>query len=168
MKKRETIRRSGKHPTKAGPDSCPVSSRPAHWRLGSGLSGMFARWAGGRNHPVAVPEQPAAVTPALPDTQPVGDPEPSPQPAAEPAAGRLALIYEKALDSALSGIAFAGLDGRVTYANRAFLRMWGYDDQAEVMGRFVEEFWKSPATAKGVRDIILTTAVCLNARFPRS
>jgi PAS domain S-box-containing protein len=49
-------------------------------------------------------------------------------------------IIEAALQSSLSATGLAGLDGRFTYVNPAFIRLWGYDDEKEVLGRHVSEF----------------------------
>ncbi|MBD3305363.1 PAS domain S-box protein, partial [candidate division KSB3 bacterium] len=59
-------------------------------------------------------------------------------------------MKDDAIASAISGIAFGDLDGRLTYVNRSFLEMWGYDDPQEVVGRFSVEFWQMEARAQGV------------------
>ena len=41
----------------------------------------------------------------------------------------------------------ADLQGRLTYVNPAFLRLWGYDDEHEVLGRSVLDFWEEPKRA---------------------
>ena len=44
-------------------------------------------------------------------------------------------IVHDALDSAPGGVVTADLDGRITYVNPAFLRMFEYGDRAEVLGK---------------------------------
>jgi len=44
------------------------------------------------------------------------------------------LRLETAIDSALNGIAMADMEGRLQYANSAFVRMLGYGDPAELVG----------------------------------
>lgn len=44
------------------------------------------------------------------------------------------LRLETAIDSALNGIAMADMEGRLQYANSAFVRMLGYGDPAELLG----------------------------------
>jgi len=48
-------------------------------------------------------------------------------------------INEIAVASSMNGIAMAGMEGTVTYANRSFLDMWGYDSVEEVLGRHILE-----------------------------
>jgi len=59
-------------------------------------------------------------------------------------------INEIAVASSMNGIAMAGMEGTVTYANRSFLDMWGYDSVEEVLGRHILEFWKNGEAATGV------------------
>ncbi len=57
-------------------------------------------------------------------------------------------IRGSAIDSSLNAIGIADLGGRVTYANRAFLGMWGYSDVNEVMGMPIETFAHNHDPAK--------------------
>lgn len=50
------------------------------------------------------------------------------------------LIKEAAFRSSLSPIVFSDFDGRVTYVNPAFLSLWEYPTEADVLGRGVPEF----------------------------
>jgi len=49
-------------------------------------------------------------------------------------------IKSSAVAASINAIALADLDGKVTYANDAFLKMWGYNDVSEVLGRTGSEF----------------------------
>lgn len=49
-------------------------------------------------------------------------------------------IKEYAIISA-NAIAMAGLDGNLTYVNPAFLQLWGYADESEVLGKASVDFW---------------------------
>jgi PAS domain S-box-containing protein len=49
--------------------------------------------------------------------------------------------------ASISAIALADLEGRLTYVNEAFLIMWGYDGEAEVLGRPAVSFWESEEQA---------------------
>ena len=49
-------------------------------------------------------------------------------------------IKSSAVAASINAIAMADLDGKVTYANDAFLKMWGYNDVSEVLGRTGSEF----------------------------
>lgn len=50
-------------------------------------------------------------------------------------------IKESAIASSINAIAFCDLEGKVTYVNDSVLRMWGYRDRGEVLGRPVTDFW---------------------------
>jgi PAS domain S-box-containing protein len=51
------------------------------------------------------------------------------------------MIKDKAIASSVNAISIANFDGNLTYVNPAFLRMWGYDSDAEVLGKSILEFW---------------------------
>lgn len=65
------------------------------------------------------------------------------------------LIRGMAMESSLSAIAIADLDGCLTYVNRASLEMGGFTDPGEVLGRHASEFWVGP---KKVGEAIRTLA----------
>lgn len=50
------------------------------------------------------------------------------------------LIKGFALNSSVNGIALANLSGSVTYANQAFLHMFGYENEADVIGKPIDYF----------------------------
>jgi PAS domain S-box-containing protein len=56
-------------------------------------------------------------------------------------------LKDAAIEHALNAIAMAGLDGRLTYVNPTFLKMWGYAYTGEVLGRQASEFWARPEQA---------------------
>jgi PAS domain S-box-containing protein len=56
------------------------------------------------------------------------------------ASERQMLIKDMAIASSLNGIGIADLTGNVTYVNRSFLTMFGYDDQSEVLGKPIHFF----------------------------
>lgn len=53
-------------------------------------------------------------------------------------------VTEKAflVDSSLNKISMASLDRKITYANKSFLKSWGYSHMSEVVGRDILDFWK--------------------------
>ncbi|MBW2053865.1 MAG: PAS domain-containing protein, partial [Deltaproteobacteria bacterium] len=61
-------------------------------------------------------------------------------------------IKDWALKSSHNGIALADLDGRLTYVNDAFLKMWGYEDGGKMLGKSAIGFWQETDRA---RDIII-------------
>jgi two-component system, cell cycle sensor histidine kinase and response regulator CckA len=50
------------------------------------------------------------------------------------------MVARLGLESSISAMSFADLDGVVTYANSAFLRLWGYETPEEVLGRHISKF----------------------------
>lgn len=50
-------------------------------------------------------------------------------------------VKNHAIATAISGIVLADLDGRVTYVNRAFLTLWGYQSADEVVGKGFDGLW---------------------------
>jgi PAS domain S-box-containing protein len=58
--------------------------------------------------------------------------------------------WHHASAGAMSGLAIADLDGRLTYVNRAFLRMWGLARVEDAVGRLAVDFWAEPEQAARV------------------
>ena len=54
----------------------------------------------------------------------------------------LSIVYD-AIDSTVGGILIANLEGRITYVNPSFLRMFDYIDKEEVLGKNVADFFSS-------------------------
>lgn len=63
-------------------------------------------------------------------------------------------IKDFAIGSSINGIAFADLEGNLTYVNDSFLKIWGYDDEKEVLGRRFETFWRNADDALGVVQLL--------------
>jgi PAS domain S-box-containing protein len=59
-------------------------------------------------------------------------------------------IENDALASSIGAVAFADLKGNLTYVNNSFLRIWGYANDKEVLGRPATEFWLSEEKASGI------------------
>ncbi|MBL0275485.1 MAG: PAS domain S-box protein [Anaeromyxobacter sp.] len=57
------------------------------------------------------------------------------------------LMQREALAHSPAAVAFAGLDGVLTFVNDRFLDMWGFDGVGEVVGRSAVEFWARPEEA---------------------
>lgn len=51
-------------------------------------------------------------------------------------------MKDSAIASSINAIVFADLEGNLTSINRAFLELWGYEKQEEVLGRPATEFWQ--------------------------
>jgi len=50
-------------------------------------------------------------------------------------------IREQAIESSINGINFTDSHGRFIYANRSFLKMWGFKTQDDLIGRSIPELW---------------------------
>jgi PAS domain S-box-containing protein len=57
---------------------------------------------------------------------------------------------DSAIASSINAVVIGDLGGRLTYVNPAFLRLWGYDDSQEAMGRLATEFWEDRREAQHV------------------
>jgi PAS domain S-box-containing protein len=66
-------------------------------------------------------------------------------------------LKDNAIAASINAVAMADLEGRLTYVNDAFLQLWGYDDEQEVLGRPAVEFWQSPGRAADVVEALRTT-----------
>lgn len=62
-------------------------------------------------------------------------------------------IKDNALASSIFPITFIDLEGKMTYANDSFLRMWGYTNNKDIIGKPVTKFW----VAKEQQDEIFQT-----------
>ncbi|NTW89183.1 MAG: PAS domain S-box protein, partial [Desulfobulbaceae bacterium] len=58
-------------------------------------------------------------------------------------------VKDRAIASSLNGLTIADPDGRLIYVNPSFLRLWGYDDPSEVLGKSAVDFWQQPSQAAG-------------------
>lgn len=64
-------------------------------------------------------------------------------------------IKDAAIASSVSGIAIADLDGKLTYVNKAFLDLWEFKSEEEVLGKHLSEFWESVDLANEVLHEVL-------------
>jgi len=63
-------------------------------------------------------------------------------------------IRDKAIESSISAIAIAEPSGNLIYVNPAFLKMWGYDNFKEVVGKPVVQFWQFEDMAAEVVKVL--------------
>jgi two-component system cell cycle sensor histidine kinase/response regulator CckA len=64
------------------------------------------------------------------------------------------LIKDHTIASTINGMAIAEFDGNITYVNRAFLDMWGYESDDQVLGRPFVSLWKSGKEAAEIVDTL--------------
>ncbi|DAC72987.1 MAG TPA: hypothetical protein DSN98_02355 [Thermoplasmata archaeon] len=65
-------------------------------------------------------------------------------------------IKDSAITSSINAITFIDLEGKITYVNNSFLRMWGYLTPKEVIGKPMIQFWKMKAKCIDVMDALVT------------
>ena len=68
-------------------------------------------------------------------------------------------IKNEAIDSSINAIAFADLEGNLTYVNKAFLKIWMYKSEKEVIGKKAidEVFWDDVEQVENVVTAINNT-----------
>jgi len=59
-----------------------------------------------------------------------------------------------AIESSINAIAFADMKGRLTDVNDSFLRMWGYGNKKEVLGKSATKFWTDEDRAAQVTETV--------------
>lgn len=65
-------------------------------------------------------------------------------------------IKDNAIRSAITGVAFADLGGTITFANPAFVRMFGYTHESEVVGRSNREFGSDESVIMEIMNALKT------------
>ncbi len=63
-------------------------------------------------------------------------------------------VKDSAIASSINAVAIADVEGNLTYVNASFLRLWGYDDEKEVLGRPAVEFWQLEQKAAAVVEVL--------------
>jgi PAS domain S-box-containing protein/putative nucleotidyltransferase with HDIG domain len=64
-------------------------------------------------------------------------------------------IKDNAITSSITAIAIAEFGGNITYVNPEFLKMWGYADEREVLGKPAINFWHRDEKARKIEKIML-------------
>ncbi len=63
-------------------------------------------------------------------------------------------IKEEAIASSINAITIADIKGNLTYVNRSFLNLWGYDEDKEVLGKPVTELLQEGEKALEVMEVL--------------
>jgi len=63
-------------------------------------------------------------------------------------------LKNAAIESSINAIAFVDIEGNLTYVNNSFLKMWGYSEQKQVLGKPSVQFWADVDQAATVRDTV--------------
>ncbi|MBU7019300.1 MAG: PAS domain S-box protein [Theionarchaea archaeon] len=67
------------------------------------------------------------------------------------------LVTYSAIESSINAIAITDVEGKLTYANPSFLRMWGYEVESEVLGKCAAEFWQDENQAWQMLKALVNT-----------
>jgi PAS domain S-box-containing protein len=59
-------------------------------------------------------------------------------------------IKEDAIENSLSAVAMYDAEGKITYANQAFMKLWGWDEKEELLGKPYWMFFKSDEVVKDI------------------
>ena len=65
-------------------------------------------------------------------------------------------IRDAAMAASISGIVIADLEGNVTYANMAFVKMWGYSNTDELMGKPIRKLFHSQIKGAKAVEVLQT------------
>ncbi len=65
-------------------------------------------------------------------------------------------IKDRVIESSINPIAIADLQGKLTYVNHFFLKLWKYESVEGVAGRSIEEFWHRSAEALWIMERVLS------------
>lgn len=63
-------------------------------------------------------------------------------------------IKDAAIESSINAIAMTGLDGRISYVNPAFVRLWRLNGPQDVLGRSLPDLWDSPRAARAAAEAL--------------
>ncbi len=65
------------------------------------------------------------------------------------------IIKDTAIESSINGVVLVDLEGKITYVNPVFLKLWGYT-KSEILGKPAIKFWqieeKAKATMESIRE----------------
>ena len=69
-------------------------------------------------------------------------------------------LKEQAIEASLNAMAMADMNGDMIYVNQAFLRLWGYEQADDVLGRSVFDFWQGSGEADEVKELLQNGQSC--------
>jgi PAS domain S-box-containing protein len=66
------------------------------------------------------------------------------------------MIRDNAIASSFNAIVFSTFDGYIMYVNDSFLKMWGYDNEKEVLGRYNLELWVTEEEPMETLEVLIS------------
>jgi PAS domain S-box-containing protein len=61
--------------------------------------------------------------------------------------------FETTVESSINAIGFADLEGKLIYVNDSCVKMWGYNNKGEMLGRFLPEFWEGDGVFRIIKEL---------------
>jgi len=65
-------------------------------------------------------------------------------------------IKNRIIESSINPIAITDLQGKLTYVNNSFLKLWQYESMEDVAGRAVKEFWHKTAKTLWIMETVFS------------
>lgn len=62
-------------------------------------------------------------------------------------------LLSKAIESSLNAVGMTDLEGILIYVNESAVKLWGYDDKQEMLGRFLPELWEGDRIFKSLEEL---------------
>jgi PAS domain S-box-containing protein len=62
-------------------------------------------------------------------------------------------VKDSAIESSINGIGITDMEGKLIYVNDSCVEMWGYASRAEILGRFLPEFWEGEGVLKTIEEL---------------
>jgi len=59
-----------------------------------------------------------------------------------------------AIESSINGVVFADMKGNLIYVNESFLKMWGYSNEKQVLGKHSVDFWVDVDKAAEIKETV--------------
>ena len=61
-------------------------------------------------------------------------------------------VWDTAIATSVTAFATAELDGKIAFANQAWLKLFGYENERDVEGRSIFDFWRDPDKVQAALD----------------
>lgn len=61
-------------------------------------------------------------------------------------------VKSSAIAESINGIGMTDIEGNIVYVNKAFLEMWGYQKERQVLGRSISDFWADDMVKKSIAN----------------
>ncbi len=62
-------------------------------------------------------------------------------------------LLSKAVECSINAIGMTDLEGKLIYVNDATVRLWGYDNKQEILGRYLLEFWEGQRIGQTIEEL---------------